>query len=254
MTFSWQKMTGENYAAFVQLTGGKVIRTGDMYWRQVRAGFYRPLLQFEEYHPDSIKAPRPALWGGVQYAVAPEARANSFLNRLAFANTQGYGLDSLQRNWKRKVRLAGKELVIRPIADVNEFKQKAFPVYLSFYERTRYQVGAQRRDPAHFSRWADALFSLPHVLILGGYRDAGLGGVSLSFVVGHTLIYATFFCNDESLGSYLPDRCCTPCANQPRPIRRSRKYSPACTKAAVGWMISTCIAVPDLSGSAPGCR
>lgn len=205
MPFSWEQMTADEFAEFERLLGSKVVGINHVYWRRVRPCFYRPLLQFQAYRPDSIVAPPAARFGGFQHAVPPEDRANSLLNRLAFDQVSDYSLDSLDHNRKRQVKLSSREFVIRRIEDVAEFKQKAHPPYLSFYTRTRYPVGSKRRHPDYFERWADALFRLPKVLVLGGYRDGELGGVSLSFLVEHTLIYATFFCHDEALRMFLSD-------------------------------------------------
>lgn len=204
MICSWLKMTPDNFAAFQRLMGGKVIELDHVYWVQVRPGFYRPLLHFEAYRSGAITLPSP-WFGGGQFAVAPEEPANSCLNRLVFENAPDYSLDRLEKNPRRQVKRAGNEFVIRPMHEVEEFKRQAFPVYASFYQRTRYSVAAQRREPVHFSRWAEALFKIPGVLVLGGYREGELGGVSLSFVVHQTLIYATFFCNDASLRLHLSD-------------------------------------------------
>jgi len=205
MIFPLQRMTHGDFAAFQRLMGTRIITVDGIAWRQVRPCFFRPLLPFQVYRSDSVSPPAFAFLGGIQYPVSPEIRANSFLNVLVFENTPAYSMASLHKNPRRQIKLADKEFVIRPISDVDEFKRQAFPVYLSFYKRTRYQVCADRREPDNFSRWAEALFKIPDVLILGGYRKGKLGGVSLSFVVDRALVYATFFCDDESLRLYLSD-------------------------------------------------
>jgi len=198
-------MALEDYVAFQKLMGLNVVQVKGTYWCEVRPFFYRPLPMSQVIHQGSTSMPFGAKFCGAQYAVPPEAKANSFLNRLSFENNGDYSLDSLQRNWKRKVRLASKDLIIRPILTASEFKQAAHPAYLSFYERTRYKVRSERRDPAYFANWTDALYRIPNILVLGGFRDRHLGGVSLTFLKDRTLFYATFFCDDDSLKLHLPD-------------------------------------------------
>jgi hypothetical protein len=192
-------MTIEEFAGFERILGQRIIPANGMYWRRVRPFFYRPLLPFQEYRPGLVVLPSLGLLGGFQHAVPPEEKANSCLNLLMFEDAEAYSLDSLDYQRRRQVKLAAKQFVIRPIADINEFKQEAYPVYLSFYERTRYQYGSQRRNHACFSQWADTLFQIPQAVVLGGYRNGRLGGVSLSLLVEDTLYYAIFFCDTESL-------------------------------------------------------
>lgn len=198
-------MSAENFAGFVGLLGPRIVRAGDMYWGEVRPCFYRPLLPLRAHDPATVRPPALATVGGVQFAVASPEHANSTLNCLVFDRTTEYSPAQLDKNRRRQVRLAAKEFTLRPITDPEEFKRTAHPVYLSFHNRTGYKVGAERRDPARFAAWADTLFRFPHVLVLGGYRAGVLGGVSLTYRVGSTVFYATFFCDDASLEAYLSD-------------------------------------------------
>jgi hypothetical protein len=199
-----QQMSMGDFAAFERLLGQRIIRVNNIYWSQVRPCFFRPLMPTEEYRSDALSAPRSAAFGGFQYAVPQEEKANSRLFLLLF-DSEGYSLDSLDYNRKAQVKLAQKQFDIRPITDVSEFKKGAYPAYLSFYERTRYRWGSRRRDQTFFNRWADTLFQIEHLLILGGYRKGELKGISLSLLVENTLIYATFFCDTESLRLCLSD-------------------------------------------------
>lgn len=205
MIFSWSAISDKHHAEFERVMGSRIVKVDEVYWRRVRVGFYRPLALMAEYHLQAMRNPPFAALGGVQFAVTPDDPANSYLNWLCFQNDREYGVDHLPRKRKRDVQLASADLTIRAIVDVDEFKQKGHSAYLSFYERTRYQVGANRRDPAFFSRWADALFRIPDLLILGGYRNGELCGVSISFLVNNVVMYATFFCDRGALQAHLPD-------------------------------------------------
>lgn len=198
-------MSPGEFASFVGLLGPRIVHAGGLHWGEVRRCFYRPLLPLREFDPATIRPPRLAVLGGVQYAVAAGPQANSWLNWLAFDQAGSYSVAQLDKNRRRQVRLAARDFVIRPVTDPEEFKQQAHPVYLSFHARTGYKVGAERRDPAVFARWADAVFASPQVLVLGGYREGVLGGVSLTYRHGSIVFYATFFCDDDALERYLSD-------------------------------------------------
>lgn len=198
-------MDADILARFERLLGKAAFIVKGVYWRQVRPGFYRPLAQFKEYSTATTSFPRLALLGAAQHAVPPGEPANSFLNCICFRNTAGYSQTSLDQNRNRQVRLASKQFAIRKVTDLNEFKRDGHLAYLSFFERTHYEYGARRRDPAVFSNWADALFQISPVLVLGGYHDGKLVGISLSFLIDHTIFYASFFCTSEAMKLYLSD-------------------------------------------------
>ena len=198
-------MTVEEFAGFERILGQKTIAVNDMRWARVRPFFYRPLLPYQEYQLGLVKPPSLGLIGGFQHVVPPDQESNSFLVFLMFEKAGTYSLDSLDYNRKRQVKQAAKQFVIQPMTDKNEFRQQVHKVYLSFYERTQYQFGSQRRDPVYFSRWTDALFQIPKIGILGAYQNGVLRGVSISLLVKDTLIYAMFFCDRESLRLGLSD-------------------------------------------------
>src|ERR1700694_831893 len=92
-----QQMSMDNFAAFERLLGQRIIRVNNIYWSQVRPCFFRPLMLTEEYRSDMISAPRSATFGGFQYAVPREEKANSRLFILLF-DSEGYCLDSVDYN------------------------------------------------------------------------------------------------------------------------------------------------------------
>lgn len=198
-------MSLDDFASFEGLLGQKTIRVNGLHWSRVRPLFYRPLVPFREFVPGSLGAPRAAFLGGFQHAVPGGAHANSSLDMLMFQDAKSYTLNALDYNRKRQVKRAAKEFTIRRISDVAEFRTHAYPVYVSFYERTGYQYGSQRRHRDFFENWANRLFEIPSLLVLGGYRQQKLGGVSLSMLIGDTVFYATFFCDTESLRLFLSD-------------------------------------------------
>lgn len=194
-SFIWKRISEAEYATFVELLEPRICEVGGIYWHRVRSWFFRPLFALKEQDPQRIRVPQAAMLGGVQYAVPPGKDRNSFLNYIIFDRPREYSLDLLPVRKRQQVRAAAKEFAVREIADVEEFKQKAYTTYLDFYEHTRYRYGARRRRKSLFFRWADALFQIPNLLILGGYRSGELGGISVSFLVDDTLIDAMSFCN-----------------------------------------------------------
>lgn len=192
-------------AHFERILGQRVFPVKHIYWRRVRRFFYRPVLPFQEFRPSAGGFPFWGRIGGFQHAVPSNEQANSFLNYLMFENASAYSLESLDYNRKRQVKQAMKQFEIRPVSSVDEFKRNAYPVYLSFFNRTQYQHGSRRRERDFFCRWADELFRIPQAVVLGGYRNGVLGGVSVSLLAEDTLCYKMFFCDTESLKRGLSD-------------------------------------------------
>lgn len=199
------RMSSEEYAAYSQVLGRRAIQANGILWNPVRPFFFRPLLPFREYSPDSVRAPRSSMLGGYQHAVPEGVSANSRLGVRIFDKAGEYSLKSLDYTRRRQVKCASEHHVIRPFDDVNEFKRKAYTVYRSFYERTHYKTGTERRSQAGFARWADSLFLIPKIVVLGGYRGDSLGGVSVSMWVEDTVVYSAFFCDNESLRFHIAD-------------------------------------------------
>ncbi len=199
------KNTVQEYAAIEMAFGQKIINLNNVYWRRVRPFFYRPILPFVEYPPESVAIPRAIFLGGAQHAVPRPEIANSSMNFLMFDDLQRYFIDSLDYNRKRQIKLASKHFVIRPIYEVEEFKDKGYKVYLDFYERTHYSYKSERRKQSHFFQWADTLFGFSKAIVLGGYSNTDLSAISVSYLVEDVLIYATFFCTTASLRLYVSD-------------------------------------------------
>src|SRR5262249_46686267 len=139
-------------------------------------------------------------WGGFQCAVADPREANASMGFLMLDAPHDYALESLDHNRRRLIKNAAKHFTVRPIADVTHFAANGFRAYSSFYERTRYNYKSERARHAGYARWAEAIMACPKAFVLGGYGATGqLEAVSVSYWVGATLIYATFFSHTEAL-------------------------------------------------------
>ncbi len=198
-------MTLPEYAALQTALGEQVVKVGDYYWRRVRPLFYRPLLPFQP--PPTALPPRPwpAWLGGVQYPVLSRQPANSVMSFLISEPAHSYSLDALDYNRKRQVRLAARRFTARPITDFGEFSEKAYPVYLDFYERTRYRYKSKRQAHDRFMAWAQILFRFNQLRILGAWEAAQLTAVSISERVDGTVLYSTFFATTAAMKHHALD-------------------------------------------------
>jgi hypothetical protein len=201
----WASISDTKLAKLEGLLGSLAFEVQGVYWRRVRLGFCRPLVQFRSYASGSLKLPKSSYMGGAQYSVLPGGYSNSHLNCLVFEDARNYSVADLDAKRARQVRFASKHLEVRPISDLKEFIRDGYLAYASFYERTQYNYGDSRRDPHVFAQWAEGLFEIPELAVLGAYNQKDLIGVSLSYLVDSTVVYATFFCTTPSLKFFVSD-------------------------------------------------
>lgn len=191
-------MTPAEYAAMERELGAKVVERGGIFWRQVRPFFYRPVLPTDEFSVAQMQKPF-GFPNGFQHAIAAGEPANSQINFIMLVGLSDYSIEHLGRRRKQLVRAASQNFQVRPLRDLREFKEQGFRAYRSFYNRTGYSHRADRKDEKTFQDWAEKVFSNPKVILLGAYGPEGLVGVSRSYLVGNTLVYATLFCETEAL-------------------------------------------------------
>ena len=198
MELKLQPMTSAEYAAVERGLGAKISERNGIFWRQVRPFFFRPVLPTQEFSAPEVSLPFG--WpNGFQHALPVGATANSQMNFLMLDGLRDYSSEQLGRRRKQLVRSASQLFQVRPLRDLREFQEQGFKAYRSFYNRTGYTHRADRKDEKSFHEWAEKVFSNPKVILLGGYGADGLVGVSRSYLVGATLVYATLFCETESL-------------------------------------------------------
>ena len=191
-------MSHDEFAALARELGTKVVGRNGIFWNQVRPFFYRPLLPTREL-PDAGLT-RPVNWpGAFQYALAGGERANSTMKFLMLDNLAAYSVASLGRRRRQLVNHAAQQFQVRPLRNLREFQEQGFRAYRSFYERTGYEFKSDRKNEATFHEWAEKVFRHPKVILLGGYGPDGLAGVSRSYWVEETLVYATLFCETNAL-------------------------------------------------------
>ncbi len=193
-----QLMSSADYAAVERSLGAQVTERNGVFWRRVRPFFYRPVLPVQEF--SEAQTANAFGWpNGFQYALSGAGKTDSALNFIMLDNAPDYSVESLGRRRKQLIRAAGQMFQVKPLRDLREFQQQGFAAYRSFYERTGYTHRADRKNEAAFQQWAETVFKNPKVILLGGYGPDGLVGVSRSYWVGRTLVYATLFCETNSL-------------------------------------------------------
>lgn len=198
MDFPLHPLSPAEYAAVERELGAKIVERNGIFWRQVRPFFFRPVLPTLEFSAAEVS--KPFGWpNGFQHALAAGTAANSQMNFLMLDGLRDYSVEQLGRRRKQLVRSASQIFQVRPLRDLREFQAQGFQAYRSFYNRTGYTHRADRKSETAFHQWAEKVFSHPKVILLGGYGPDGLVGVSRSYLVAGTLVYATLFCETEAL-------------------------------------------------------
>ena len=198
-------MTADEYAALEIAMGAKLVSSGGVWWRAVRPCFYRPLLPFRELAPDWAAYPALARLGGAQHLVSGGVPANSSMSMLVFDDPQSYSLDSLDKSRRRDLRRSMERFVVKRLTDVDDFSTSAYPVYLSFYERTKYAYKSDRTDPPRFVEWARTLMRFPKVCVHGAYRGDELVAIGVSFLVEEALFISSIFAESSALAELVSE-------------------------------------------------
>lgn len=196
-------MTLAEFALSAQAEGARVVCRGDIWWREVRRFFFRPLLPYDIRGPDTPAPGLRAVLGGFQHVVETGAPANSSMEFLVFREAQAYSLEMLSSDRRRQVRLAAKRFSVRPFSGLREFQEVAHPVYVSFFQRTRYSHFSERLDRRRFDRWAEVLFAFRGNMVLGAFAGAELTAVNVSRVIGDTLHFSTLFARREAMQQHV---------------------------------------------------
>jgi len=194
-----QQMTVDEYAEARRALGERVEKHGSTYWVRTKRFFFRPILPYEAYSIAKPNLPSGHI-GGFQCVVSDPKDATGVMGFLMLEGAQDYELDKLEHNRRRLIKNAGNQFVIRPIVENTEFKEAGFRAYCSFYERTHYCYKPERTKRENYAKWVDSVLQAPKTVMLGGFDLKGeLRAVSLSYWVGATLTYTTFFSDTPAL-------------------------------------------------------
>ncbi len=197
MTFPIKQMAIVDYARLQALQGARIVEKGGVFWRQVRPLFFRPMVLPQELDPAHVVP--PCSWpGAYQFAVAGNQVGNSTMSFLFYDELRDYTLENLSHNRRRLIKNAAKLFEVRPLSDLETLTAQGHSVYVSFFERTHYRFRSDRTQKQEFDRWAQTIFAFPSSFVLGAYDSKRLVGVSVSFWVHDTLLYATLFAESEA--------------------------------------------------------
>jgi len=201
----WEIMSEEEFAAVEKDSGNTILRRGGVWWRKVRPLFFRPLLPFQSYRSDALKDAFGPLTG-YQHLVDPDQPFNSHFNLLIWDRLQEYSLASVSQHTRSKIRKALENRVeLNRIEDPESFIDGAYPVYRSFFSRTRYGFKSERQDRAGFEKWARKLLSHPKLMVLGATHEKKLVSVYISCRVGDSVVLKAAINSEEALGLHAPD-------------------------------------------------
>ena len=201
----WEQMSIDQYAELQRATGANVVRLDGTWWVQVRRFFYRPLLPFEIHDTQQMKLSFGS-FSAFQHAVKNEHPHNSFLNLVIFDQLQSYNLMNLPKDKRKTVRRALKQnLTVSRVTDPEEFIEKAFPVYKSFYNRTKYAYKKDRIKRENFAQWGRLLYRSPGVVVLGAFSEEKMISVDISCLVEDTLILKSSINSDMALKLRAPE-------------------------------------------------
>lgn len=208
---SWPNMSVDRYAALERATGVEVRKINGIWWQRVRPFFYRPLLPFKKYDLVTL-SDRSCRLGVFQYAVNTGQVHNSYLNPIVFDDLQNYDVAKLQKNARNNLKKAFlNPITVRRIADERELSEKGHPVYVSFYERTKFNFDTSRRRKPGFALWAKTLLQFPEVVVLGAFLGHELLSFEITCRVDNAIIIKTIVNSDKALELRTPDlvlHCC----------------------------------------------
>ncbi len=183
----------DSYVASLQQDGQSLIFSQDIWWRQVRPFFFRPLLGFLSCGEAKVAPCWQARLGGFQYPVDVDSAKNSRLGFLVFRCPGDYTLDSLRGSRRWEVRNAAKRFELRAFGSAEEFAELAHPVYRDFQTRTHYGYRSDRRQYEHFMTWSRQMWQSGGSNIWGAFEGDQLEGVGVFRLAQGTLFYSSFF-------------------------------------------------------------
>jgi hypothetical protein len=202
MEYDIDQLSVAEYAYIQSLRGHKVELHGSVYWIETRRFFYRPVLPFIALN--SVVPPCRG-YGGYQYAVDNERDANSTINFRIYGNCNAYSIKTQKSEYRRAVRIAEKTFCVKRIDKEQDLKGHGYKLYLSFYNRTKYQYLAKRTRQKFFYKWVETIFICPKSVILGGYREDRLMAVAVCYWIDEFLLYSTFFADTASMKQHIGD-------------------------------------------------
>jgi hypothetical protein len=201
----WEIMSEEEFARVEEDSGNTVSLRNGIWWRKVRPFFFRPLLPFKPCRPEELKGAF-GRFTATQHAVDPDRPFNSHFNILIWDRLQEYSLASVSRHTRAKISKAmDNRVVLNRVTDPGPFVREAFPVYQSFFSRTRYGFRSERKDRTGFDSWARKLLRHPKLMVLAATRGNKLISVYISCRVGDWVVLKAAINSEAALDLHAPD-------------------------------------------------
>ena len=202
---AWPAMSMDRYASLESMSGARIAKQGDIYWRQVRSFFHRPLIPFRKYDLESTSREFKK-FGAFQHAVCEGQPHNSYLNLVVYEDVRSYEARRLHRGPARNLVAAMENGVqVRRLSNEKDFCDQGYPIYLSFYHRAKYSFASHRKRREGFAHWARALFQFPELVLLGGFSGPTLVGFGIACKVQDAVILKTSMHSDQGLTLRTPD-------------------------------------------------
>jgi hypothetical protein len=201
----WPIMSEDEFARVEADSGNTVILRGGVWWRKVRPLFFRPLMPFQTYRPEAVEGAFGP-FTGTQHAVEPDQPFNSHFNLVIWDRLQEYTLSGATQHTRSKIRKALENRIeLVPVLDPEAFVGEAYPVYRSFFSRTRYGFQSERQDRKGFEAWARKLLSHPKLLVLTAIREKKTVSIYISCRVGNAVVLKAAINSEEALRIHAPD-------------------------------------------------
>jgi len=198
-------MSIEEFAAFQQACGSKVVKIGDTWWAEPRPFFFRPLFPFCQVSPDPGNYPVLSLLGGILHPVPVPLQGNSFMHLFIYDQPNEYSIDHLNSKHRQIIKKGSEIFTARRLTDFELFVEEASGLYQSFYQRTRYFYRKDRLDQKLFADWAKPIFDSNKVVVMGAYHGSRLAAIEIAYQVEEVIIEDVYFSDTESLALQVTD-------------------------------------------------
>lgn len=202
----WPSMSVDEWAAYEQRVNRvSLVNVGGIWWRPVRALFFRPLNVMTQY-PEALRGPvLGSALGAIQFPVAPSASVHSYIRLIMSEDASSYSAADLPAPVQRHIRKGCRNFTVRRIEDPGLMIREGFDVYREFQARTGYQHLKARLRRDYFTTWVGRLFSFPDIRVLGAFHGEALSAIAITFRVGDSIHYNSYFGNEFTLANRASD-------------------------------------------------
>lgn len=189
--------TEAELAQWLQRHGSKVVFHQGRYWLVSHAHFYQPVHWLARFKAHELIKPSAWCWGyRATLDEGSKELANAALPIHIFDQLSGFGLSMLPGNKRRNLRVCEKNVEIRTVFDLNTLAEQGYPLYHSFFSRTRY---GHLRPRTIFEKQIRKYFDAGFTTVLGGFVKGRLGGYLIGMCVEKTAYINMLIVGTEQL-------------------------------------------------------